>query len=68
MPFDLVNGLVDGKWTNLDNKWLKDVKKTLKQAQSNSVKDVVFVRTIMKDEMTGTESNLLKYLSGHHGQ
>ena len=27
MPFDFVNGLVDGKWTKLDNKWLKDVKK-----------------------------------------
>jgi hypothetical protein len=57
MPFNLVNGLIDGKWTNLENKWLKDVKKTLKQAQSNSVKDLVFVRTIMKDDMTGTELN-----------
>ncbi len=26
MPFDSVNGLIDGKWTKLDNKWLKDVK------------------------------------------
>jgi hypothetical protein len=56
MPFNFVNGLVDGKWTNPDNKWLKDVKKTLKQAQSNLVKDVVFVRTIMKDDMTGSDS------------
>ena len=31
MPFDFVNGLKDGKWTKLDNKWLKDVKKTLHQ-------------------------------------
>jgi hypothetical protein len=38
---------------------LKDVKKTLKQAQSNSVKDVVFVRTIMKDDMTGSDLNLI---------
>jgi hypothetical protein len=57
MPFDFVNGLKDGKWTKLDNKWLKDVKKTLKQAGSNSIKDVVFVRTIMKSDMTFTESN-----------
>ncbi len=59
MPFNFVNGLVDGKWTNLDNKWLKDVKYTLKQAQSNSVKDIVFVRTIMKDDMTGSDLNLI---------
>ncbi len=31
MPFDFINGLKDGKWTKLDNKWLKDVKKTLHQ-------------------------------------
>jgi hypothetical protein len=65
MPFDFVNGLIDRNWTNLENKWLKDVKKTLKQAQSNSVKDVVFVRTIMKDDMTGTESNLINNDEDH---
>ncbi len=65
MPFDFVNGLVDGKRTNLDNKWLKDVKKTLKQAQSISVKDVVFVRTIMKDDTTGTESNMFNNNKDH---
>jgi hypothetical protein len=58
MPFDFVNGLKDGKWTKLDNKWLKDVKKTLKQAVSNSIKDVVLVRTIMKVDTTWMESNL----------
>ena len=65
MPFDFVNGLVDGKWTKLDNKWLKDVKKILKQAQSNSVKDIVFVRTIMKDDTTGMESNLFNNNKDH---
>ena len=65
MPFHFINGLVDGKWTNLDNKWLKDVKKILKQAASNSVKDVVFVHTIMKDDTTGTESNLLNNNKDH---
>ena len=66
MPFNFVNGLVDGKkWTKLDNKWLKEVKKILKQAQSNSVKDVVFVRTIMKDDTTGTESNLFNNKKDH---
>jgi hypothetical protein len=57
--------LADGKWTNLDNKWLKDVKKTLKQAQSNSVKDVVFVRTIMKEDMTGSDLNLINNDKDH---
>ena len=65
MPFDFVNGLVDGKWTKLDNKWLKDVKKILKQAASNSMKDTVFVRTIMKDDTTGTESNLFNNNKDH---
>jgi hypothetical protein len=37
MPFDFVNGLIDGKWTKLDKKWLKDVKKTQsKQHQTPS--------------------------------
>jgi hypothetical protein len=39
MPFNLVNGLIDRKWTKLGNKWLKDFKKILKQAASNLVKD-----------------------------
>jgi hypothetical protein len=42
MPFDFVNGLKDGKWTKLDNKWKMDIKKTLKQAVSNSIKAVAF--------------------------
>ena len=58
MPFDFVNGLKDGKWTKLENKWLNGVKKTLKQAVSNSIKDVKFVRKIMKDDLHFTESNL----------
>jgi hypothetical protein len=65
MPFDFVNGLIDGKWTKLHNKWLKDLKKTLRQAASNSIKDVVFVRNIIKDDTTGTESNLLNKNNDH---
>ena len=40
MPFDFVNDLEDNKWTMRDKNWLKEVKKTLKQAQSHLVKDV----------------------------
>jgi hypothetical protein len=47
---------------------LKDVKKTLKQAVSNSIKDVVFVRTIMKVDMTWMESNLFNKDDDHINQ
>jgi hypothetical protein len=65
MPFDFVNGLVDDSWAILDKKWLKDVKKTLKQAQAHSVKDVELVCTIMKEDITGIDSNLISYNKDH---
>ncbi len=65
MPFNFVNSLKDGKWTTLDNKWLKDVKKSLKQAVSNPIKDVTFVHTIMKDDTTGMKSNLFNKDNDH---
>ncbi len=57
MPFDFVNNL-NGKLTKLDKKWLQGIEKTLKQAVSNSIKDVTFVRTIMNDNMSGKETEL----------
>jgi hypothetical protein len=68
MPFVFVNDLEDDKWTILDKKWLKDVKKTLKQAQSHSVKDVELVHTIMKEDITGIDSNLINYNKDHFYQ
>jgi hypothetical protein len=65
MPFDFVNGLKDGKWSKLENKWLNGVKKTLKQAVSNSIKDVNFERKIMKDDLPFMESNLLNKDNDH---
>ncbi len=44
---------------------MKDVKKTLKQAQSHSVKDVELVHTIMKEDITGIDSNLINYSKDH---
>ena len=64
-PFDFGNGLIDGKWTKLDNKWLKDVNKILKQAASNSAKDLMFVRTILKYDTTGLISNLFNKNKDH---
>ena len=37
----------------------------MKQAASNLVKDVVFVRTIMKDDTTGLVSNLFNNKKDH---
>jgi len=65
MPFDFVNSLKDGKWTKLENKWLTDVKKTLKQAESNSIKNMKLVRTIMKADLPFTDSNLLNEDNDH---
>jgi hypothetical protein len=65
MPFDFVNSLKDGNWTKIENKWLTDVKKTLKQAESNSIKDMKLVRTIMKSNLPFTEFNLLNEDNDH---
>jgi len=65
MPFNFVNSLKDGKWTKHENKWLTDVKKTLKQAESSSIKDEKLVHTIMKSDLPFTESNLLNEDNDH---
>ncbi len=44
---------------------MKEVKKTLKQAQSHSVKDVELVQTIMKEDITGIDLNLINYNKDH---
>ncbi len=44
---------------------MKEVKKTLKQAQAHLVKDVKLVRTIMKDDITGIDPNLINYNKDH---
>jgi hypothetical protein len=56
MPFDFVNGLKDGKWIKLDKQWLQVVQKTLKQAVSNSIKDIKLVCAIMYENLNGKES------------
>ncbi len=44
---------------------MNEVKKTLKQAQAHSVKDVKLVRTIMKEDITGIDPNLINYNKDH---
>ncbi len=38
MPFELINGLKDNKWTFIDNKWLVMLMEHLKKAQSSNIK------------------------------
>ena len=65
MPYDFVNELEENKWTKLDKKWEKGVKKTLQQAQANSVKNVKLVRIVMKEDITGVDPNLINYNKDH---
>jgi hypothetical protein len=65
MPYDFVDELEENKWTKLDKKWLKGVKKTLQQAQANSVKNVKLMRIIMKEDITGVDPNLINYNKDH---
>jgi hypothetical protein len=44
MPYDFVANLKPGHWTPLDNLWLKSVKKILKKAKTNSIKQIRLVR------------------------
>ncbi len=40
MPYDFVANLKPGHWTLLVNLWLKSVKKILKKAKTNSIKQI----------------------------
>jgi hypothetical protein len=46
MPFDLIDGLKDNKWTHIDKKWLARLRKHLKKAQSSNIKQMRFIRHI----------------------
>ncbi len=43
----------------------RKLRKTLKQAQARSVKDVKLVRTIIKEDITGVDPNLINYNKDH---
>ncbi len=42
MPFEFIDGLKDRIWTFIDNKWLVELMKHLKNAQSSNIKQVRF--------------------------
>ncbi len=44
LPFKSINQLVIGKWTPLEEKWLKKVKQILRQAETNLIRSIQLVR------------------------
>jgi hypothetical protein len=43
MPFKYINQLVSGKWTPLEEKWLKKVKQIFRQAETNFIRSIRLV-------------------------
>jgi len=58
MPFDYVNELPNEQWKRLDKGWLKYVRKTLKQAASNSIKEIKLSRVIVRNDFYGQSKEL----------
>jgi hypothetical protein len=46
LPFKYVNQLERGKWTPLEEKWLKKIKQTLRQAETNPIRSIQLVRCL----------------------
>jgi hypothetical protein len=59
MPYDFVANLKPGHWTLLDNLWLKSVKKILKKAKTNSIKQIRLVR-LPKKHFIGNQTMSFK--------
>jgi hypothetical protein len=59
MPYDVVTNLNHGQLTALDNLWLKSVKKILKKAKTNSIKQIRLVR-LSKMNYIGNQTMSLK--------
>jgi hypothetical protein len=49
MPYEFVANLEPGKFTSLDTLWLKNVRKILKKAKKNSIKQIRLVRLPKKN-------------------
>jgi hypothetical protein len=59
MPYDFVANLKPGQLTALDNLWLKSMKKILKKAKTNSIKQIRLVR-LPKKNFIGSQTMSLK--------
>ncbi len=51
MPYEFVANLEPGKFTSLDKLWLKSVRKILKKAKKNSIKQIRLVRLPKKNHL-----------------
>jgi hypothetical protein len=65
MPFNSVNELTSGKWTNLNKKWLNRVHQTRKQASSNSILEVKFSWSIMTNNISGKSTQFINPAKRH---
>ncbi len=63
MPYDFVANLKPGQFSSLDNLWPKSVKKILKKAKTNSIKQIRLVRlpkSILLEVKPWHSKNLMK--------
>ncbi len=65
MPFNSVNGLTPGKWTYLNKKWLSSIHQTLKQVSSNSILEVKFSRSIMRNYISRKSIQFINQAKHH---
>jgi hypothetical protein len=59
MPYQFVANLEPGQFTPLDSQWLKNVKKILKKAKLNAIKQIRLVR-LLKTNYIGNHTIILK--------
>ena len=59
MPYQFVANLEPGQFTTLDKLWLKNVKKILKKAKLNSIKQLRLVR-LSKTNYVGNQTMTFK--------
>ena len=59
MPYQFVVNLEPGQFTPLDKLWLKNVKKNLKKAKLNSIKQIWLVR-LLKTNYVGNQTITIK--------
>ena len=65
MPYKFVNGLKENVMTNLDKGWMGKLKKTLKQAETSTIKQIKLHRVIQPWDYFGndcTEKRIFVYL------
>ena len=63
MPYQFVANLEPGQFTPSDKLWLKNVKKIIKKAKLNSIKQIRLVRLVLKTNYVGNPTITFKNLN-----